>query len=127
MNDNMYKNNKILLVEDEKSIGEVLCNILLFFGHEVDFVDNGSDGIKKFQENEFDLVITDLGMPGISGFDVAKEIKQVNCNTPVILITGWGIQLDKKELRERGVDLVINKPFQMQQVLSLIQDAISLA
>jgi PAS domain S-box-containing protein len=120
------KKAKILVVEDEKDIGEVLCNILMFSGHEVDFVDNGSDGIKKFREKEFNLVITDLGMPGISGFDVAKEIKEISCNTPVILITGWGIQLNKHELREYGVDLVINKPFQMQKVLSMIQDVISL-
>jgi len=63
-----------------------------------------------------------LGMPGISGWQVAEKIKKINGNTPVALITGWGVQVEDSEYRKSGVDLFINKPFQVEQVLNLVQD-----
>jgi PAS domain S-box-containing protein len=113
---------RILVIEDEKDIQDLIVDILQMNNLEVEVASSGSQGIKLFQENTFDLVFTDLGMPGMSGWQVAKEIKKINDKTPVALITGWQIQLKNGELKDRGVDLFINKPFKVDQLLQLVQE-----
>jgi DNA-binding response OmpR family regulator len=83
---------------------------------------DGEEGLKLFQDGPFDLVFTDLGMPGISGWEVAREVKRLNSLTPIILITGWGIQVDDKKKNMHGIDYVISKPFNIDQVTSLVQE-----
>jgi len=65
-------------------------------------------------------------MPGISGWHVAEEVKEINSKTPVALITGWGVELEEYELRKSGVDFILNKPFQVEQVLELITEGMRL-
>jgi len=65
-------------------------------------------------------------MPGMSGWQVAEEIKKINRKVPVALITGWRVQQKDYELREKGVDFVVNKPFQVDQVLKLVQECMIL-
>jgi signal transduction histidine kinase/ActR/RegA family two-component response regulator len=115
---------RILVIEDEQSVSETLREILLFAGHEVTTVPNGTEGLSSFDQDSFDIVITDLGMPGVSGFDVARSVKQRREKTPDILITGWELQLKKQDLQARGIDFLINKPFQMNQVLNTVQEAL---
>jgi len=116
----------ILVIEDEQGVRELLKDILTESGHEVEVISNGYKGINIFKEKKFDLVFTDLGMPGMSGWEVSKEIKKIDNKTPVILITGWQIKLKKSEIEKRGVDLVVNKPFQVDQVLRLVQEGMVL-
>ncbi len=111
---------KILVIEDEAGVRELLKDILMEGEHEVEIAPNGKKGIELFQKKKFDLVFTDLGMPGISGWQVAEEIKKLNGKTKVVLVTGWEVQLKDDELKKCGVDLVINKPFQMKQILGLV-------
>ena len=120
------KKARILVVEDKKEVCEVLRDILVNDGHEVETVPDGSEGVKLFKKKDFNLVFTDLGMPRKSGWQVAKEVKKINKNTPVALITGWEVQLDRSKLRKSGVDLVINKPFKVDQVLRLVQEGMEL-
>ncbi len=118
------KQCSILVVEDERNVGDTLSEILSFSGHKVSVAENGSEALQQFNDGDFDLVITDLGMPGLSGFEVAEKIKAINGSTPVILITGWGLQLNIQDLKERGVDYVINKPFASRQILNVIQEVL---
>jgi CheY-like chemotaxis protein len=104
----------IMLVDDDPEVSEVLELMLTQMGHEVDIFTKGEEAIALFDQNDYRLVITDLGMPDISGWDVAKAVKQKKPETPVVLITGWGIQLDDKEMAEAGIDGVIAKPFGKQ-------------
>jgi len=120
------KKARILVVEDKEDVCEVLKDILVNGGHEVETVPDGSEGIKLFKKKNFNLVFTDLGMPRKSGWQVAKEVKKINKNTPVALITGWEVQLDRSKLRKSGVDLVVNKPFKVDQVLRLAQEGMEL-
>ncbi len=120
------KKARILVVEDKKEVCEVLKDILINGGHEVETVPDGSEGVKLFKKKDFNLVFTDLGMPRKSGWQVAKEVKKINKNTPVALITGWEVQLDRSKLRKSGVDLVVNKPFKVDQVLRLVQEGMEL-
>jgi len=66
--------------------------------------------IDLINNETFDLVLTDLGMPGISGWEIAARAKAKNSDLPVVLLTGWGEQYEEEDLSDRGVDLVISKP-----------------
>jgi signal transduction histidine kinase/ActR/RegA family two-component response regulator len=113
---------RILVIEDEQDIRDLIVDILQMNGLDVEIASSGGQGIKLFKEKKFDLVFTDLGMPGMSGWQVAKEIKMIDKKTPVALITGWQIQLKNDEMKEKGVDLYINKPFKVDQLLKLVQE-----
>ena len=119
--DRLRKAN-ILVIEDEQDVCNLLSDVLTNGGHEVETAPNGSQGIEVFEKREFDLVFTDLGMPGMSGWQVAEKVKSINGRVPVALITGWNVELKESELRERWVDLIIQKPFEIDQVLLLVQE-----
>ncbi len=113
---------RILVVEDEDEVRELLKDILAEGGHEVAFAPDGQKGLALFQEKTFDLVFTDLGMPGMSGWEVAEGINRLSGETPVALITGWEVKQKKQELKSKGVDIVLKKPFRVDEILHLVQD-----
>ena len=119
---NEQNGTSILVVEDEECVRALLKDILVDGGYKVEVAPNGKKGIKLFQEKKFNLVLTDLGMPGMSGWQVAEEIKKMNGKTKVALVTGWEVDLNNNELKKCGVDLVINKPFQMNQILGSVKE-----
>jgi len=117
----------ILLVDDDPEVSEVLELMLAQIGHEVTVVSQGQEAVALFEQGDYDLVITDLGMPDISGWEVAKAVKEKRPETPVVLITGWGIQLDSEEMSRSGIEGVIAKPFSKQalvdQLARVLKDA----
>ncbi|MBD3170650.1 MAG: response regulator [candidate division Zixibacteria bacterium] len=110
----------ILVIDDEDYIRDVLSELLETRGHDVVTASDGNEGLEKFKQGSFEVVITDLGMPGISGWEVAKGIKKVSPDTKVILTTGWGAKYEGTDYQSKGVDLLISKPFDMQAILNLI-------
>jgi PAS domain S-box-containing protein len=116
------KNAHILIIEDEEAVRTILYDILTAHGHHVSAASHGKEGLQLFQEGEFDMVFTDLGMPGISGWQVAQGVKNINPQVPVAIITGWQIQMSESQVRARGVDTIINKPFKIEQILHLAQE-----
>ena len=113
---------KVLIVDDEFIIVELLTTLLKGLGHNVTGIADPLKARSILKEEVFDLVITDLGMPGVSGFELAKSVKERNPNTKVVLITGWGADYEKKDLRDRGVDGVLGKPFKLAELKRLIRD-----
>ncbi|MBI5167649.1 MAG: response regulator [candidate division NC10 bacterium] len=107
---------RILVIEDEPALRDALRDIFTSLGHQVSLASEGNEGITLFRQEPFDLVLTDLGMPGMSGYDVAKRIRELRLEIPLILITGWGDQVDQARIREAGIDLVLAKPFKIEQV-----------
>jgi len=107
----------ILLVDDDPEVSEVLELMLAQMGHRVAVVAQGAVAVALFEQGDYDLVITDLGMPDISGWEVAKAVKEKSPRTPVVLITGWGVQLDGEEMSRSGVDGVIAKPFSKESLM----------
>jgi signal transduction histidine kinase len=105
---------RILLVDDDPNVNEVLELMLSQIGYDVTAVSHGQEAITLFKQGNYDLVITDLGMPDVSGWDVAEAVKQRSPETPVVLITGWGVQVDSAQRDKAGVDGVIAKPFSRQ-------------
>ncbi len=107
---------KVLLVDDEGVVRETLAEMLEDEGCEVTMAKNAEDAVLKFQKYQCDLVLTDLSMPGVNGYELARRIKEINPNVPVFLITGWN-QLDRKFLESnRVIDGIIEKPFNMKQI-----------
>ena len=95
--------------------------------HEVITAADGAIALHKLVENpDIDLVFTDLGLPGMSGYEVAQEMKRLRPDLLVGLVTGWGATLDPEKARAHGVDMVISKPFRFEQVLGLVQEALLL-
>ncbi len=120
------RKGNILIVEDEEDIRILLSEILTSDGHLVSVASDGKKGVEIFRKGSFDLVMTDLGMPGMSGWEVASSVKKLAPEVIVVIITGWDIRLGRDELKQKGVDMVVNKPFKVKQVLKLVQEAIEI-
>jgi PAS domain S-box-containing protein len=117
---------RILVIDDEEAIREVLADILLTADHEVVLAEDGPAGIARFSEADFDVVFTDLGMPGMSGFEVARELKRQRPEVPIGLLTGWGANVDEEEMHAAGIDVLVPKPFKYDEVLGLVDEVIAL-
>jgi CheY-like chemotaxis protein len=117
---------RVLVVDDEKDVRQLLSDILAGDDHEVEMASDGRQGIELFKKKDFDIVFTDLGMPEMSGWEVAATIKGIDRKVPVAIITGWNICLNETELKEKGVDLIVYKPFEVKRVLRLIQEGMDL-
>jgi CheY-like chemotaxis protein len=112
---------RILVVDDDENIREILKDILTGSDHQVTLTSNGEEALEVFFRQEFDLVFTDLGMPGISGWEVSRRIKETHPDKPVIIISGWGAQLSEEEIKKNRADYVISKPFQLDQIISIAE------
>jgi len=112
---------RITIVDDDRDVREVLEELLCADGHTVTVAEDGAAALQVFDPEAFDLVFTDLGMPGISGWQVARQVKRAAPDLPVVVITGWGAQLDPEQIAESGVDEVLSKPFQWLAVLDIMK------
>ncbi|MCI0655455.1 MAG: response regulator [Acidobacteria bacterium] len=115
-----------MIIDDDAMVRELLSDILQAAGHTVVQASGGREAIRLFRENPVDLVLTDLGMPECSGWEVAAAIKAIAPRTPVALVTGWGITLDRAKLKAAGIDLVLNKPFQYPDVMTIVAEGMEL-
>jgi len=116
---------RILLIDDEETVRTTLANLLRAVGHEVTEADSGAEGLARLAESLVDLVITDLGMPEMTGWDVAQKIKAVHSSLPVILLTGWGQYVTGTSPGQHCVDRVLAKPIQLEELQHVIADFIA--
>lgn len=116
----------LLFIDNEAAVRDAFNRLLALYGHHVTTAESGEKGIAAFKAGTFDVVFTDLGMPGMSGWDVAREIKKINSAALVVLVTGWPIDLNQQKSKETGVDRIVTKPLDMPLVLGLIDDAVAL-
>ena len=112
---------RILVVDDEAPVRDTLSAILMADGHNVTLAVDGSEGLKQFGKGEFDLVITDKAMPGMNGDQMAAAIKQVSPETPIILLTGFGLFYDKKDFPD--IDVLASKPVRIPALREAIAAA----
>lgn len=118
---------KILVVDDEPMVRDVAARSFQLKGFQTIGADSGADAIRIYSEQgPFEVAIVDLGMPRMNGFETARALKQLNPRTIVILMTGWSAELDTKKMREAGVDRAIAKPFDVDQVIQLISEALAI-
>jgi PAS domain S-box-containing protein len=108
---------RILVIDDEPPIAELLGDALSGEGHRVELAGSGQEGVRKAQGAEFDLVLTDLGMPDMSGWEVVHRIHADTPELPVVLVTGWGSTISEEEAERGGVAAVVHKPFEIKDLL----------
>jgi CheY-like chemotaxis protein len=113
---------RCLVVDDEPDVRSVLADVLTSAGHQVVDLGDGADAIARVRAERFDVVLTDLAMPGISGWQVARAVKAVAPAVPVFLVTGFGVELSPDERRANGVDAVLVKPLQIQDILDAMAE-----
>jgi two-component system cell cycle sensor histidine kinase/response regulator CckA len=113
---------RILVIDDEEFIRSVLSRTLAQADHQVTLAEDGRKGVQLFKEGKFDIVLTDLGMPGMSGWEVCRMIKEVSPRTPVGMITGWGDERNRSKMEEYGLDFFISKPFDFAQILNVVAE-----
>ncbi len=112
---------RILIIEDEPKMQMGLKDNLEFEGYEVDSSNNGEDGLKKILENKFDLILLDVMLPKLSGFDVCRKTREQKIATPIILLTAKGEEIDKIIGLEIGADDYVTKPFSLRELLARIK------
>jgi len=105
----------IFIVDDEDYIVETLSEYLSDMGHTIKSSNSSEGALAEIKQANYDVVITDLGMPNINGVELAEMIKKINSRIQVILISGWALNLKSSELENR-VDFVINKPFSFEKI-----------
>ena len=108
---------KILVIDDEEGVRDVLGRIFQDESYRVTLAETAKKGLEEFNQTHFDLVLTDLAMPEMSGWELAKRIKGIDRSVPVGLITGWPVVASSEKMKERGVDFIISKPFDYIKVL----------
>jgi DNA-binding response OmpR family regulator len=109
---------KILLVEDEPKMQQVIKDNLELEGYEVDISGDGKTGLQKILDNSYALVLLDIMLPQMSGFDVCKKAREKGVSTPVIFLTAKGEEIDKVLGLELGADDYITKPFGLRELLA---------
>ena len=114
---------KFLVVDDEESVRKLLCDILESEGYEAVTAESGREGLSLFGAGDFDAVFTDVGMPGMSGWEMARAIRASGSTVPIAVITGWGEAVGSQDQKEAQVDWVVTKPFTTDRILELASEA----
>ncbi|MDA8324815.1 MAG: response regulator, partial [Nitrospiraceae bacterium] len=112
--------SRILIVDDDPVVREVLQEIIAGIGHRPEAAKDGLDGLRKASENEYDIIFTDLKMPGLGGMDFLKEVKKGNPGVSVVVITGYPTVEAAVSAMKEGADDFITKPFNIDSVQSII-------
>lgn len=122
------KEAHILLIVYEHVIRDILARMLTEIGHEVVTCSAGPAGIRMFgkSKKKFDVVMSDIALPDISGFGVAKQIKEMSQKTPIILMKGPDKELDLTQFKESGADLVISRPLSIENTVHLVEGFIEM-
>jgi len=122
------KEAHILLIVYEHIVRDILARMLTERGHTVVTCSVGPAGIRLFGKSKraFDVVMSDIALPGISGFSVAKQIKEMSQKTPILLMRGPDKELDLTQFKESGADLVINRPLTMHNTVHLVEGLIEM-
>jgi signal transduction histidine kinase/ActR/RegA family two-component response regulator len=118
---------RVLVVDDEVAVREVLRDLLRGEGYSVVDAADGRSGLALCETEPIDLVLSDVSMPGMSGWEVAEACHTRFPHVPVGLITGWGDSLDPAELARHGVRFILAKPFEAGEVLHRVSDALAAA
>jgi len=113
---------KILAIDDQQMILDLLSGICQSLGLELAAVRDPSEGLALFKQRRFDMVMVDLAIGRVSGWDIAREIKRLSPETPVIMLTGWGVDI-AQDKADGSIDYALAKPFRIEQLTEIISRA----
>jgi len=117
----MNRKIRILVVEDETAIRTGLIDVLVYHGYEVDFAEEGPAGLKKAQTGQFDLILLDVMLPGMDGFEICNRIREGDREQPIIMLTAKTSDDDIIHGLSLGADDYVAKPFSVAQLVLRIQ------
>lgn len=112
---------RFLIVEDEDDIRKLSKSLLELLGHSVDEASSGERAVMRLRRSRYDVVLSDIGLPGIDGWAVARAAKQFSPRTKVGLVSGWEIPPRLEHLRSNGVDFLLPKPFDFATLESTLE------
>jgi signal transduction histidine kinase/ActR/RegA family two-component response regulator len=113
---------RILVVDDEEPVRELLCDILEDEGVEVTLAANGAEALARFEPGRFDAVLTDIGMPGMNGWELLRQVSERDRQVALAVITGWGELVSTHEEKAARIEWVLTKPFSMSQICEIAQE-----
>lgn len=111
---------KVLIIEDEVSISDIVKFNLVKEGYEVETAYDGQDGLKKALDDDFDLILLDIMLPYMDGFQVCRRVRE-NSNVPIIMVTAKEEEVDKVLGLELGADDYLTKPFGMRELIARVK------
>ena len=117
----MSKSARVLVVEDEKSIREGLRDVLTFHGYDVEVVESGEAGLESILENRFELVLLDVMLPGLNGFDVCRQVRDSGASVAILMLTAKGSEDDIIEGLSCGADDYVTKPFSIRELTARVE------
>jgi DNA-binding response OmpR family regulator len=113
--------SRILIVEDEAQMRQGLKDNLEFEGYKVDVAEDGEQCLIQVEKNEYNLILLDVMLPKLSGFDVCKQLRGKGFDRPIIMLTAKGEEIDKVLGLELGADDYITKPFSLRELLARVK------
>jgi len=117
----MNRKLRILVVEDETAIRTGLIDVLVYHGYDVDFAEEGNDGLKKAQSGQYDLILLDVMLPGMDGFEICNRVRENDREQPIIMLTAKTSDEDIIQGLSLGADDYVAKPFSVAQLVLRIQ------
>ena len=117
----MDKKARILVVEDEPAIREGLTDVLVYHGYDVEIAATGPEGLAKAQGGRFDLILLDLMLPGLDGYEICERVRAVDREQPIIMLTAKSSDEDIIHGLKLGADDYVAKPFSIQQLVLRIE------
>ena len=117
----MAQKARILIVEDEEAIRSGLIDVFVYHGYEVDTAETGDDGLRKSLTGQFDMILLDVMLPGIDGFEICDRIRQQDRQQPVIMLTAKSSDEDIVQGLSLGADDYVAKPFSVTQLVLRVQ------
>jgi len=118
---------RVLIIDDDETVRDVLQSFLANKGFEVTLAVDGQSGIDCIKSSSFDIILTDLIMPGINGIEILKEISTLNIKTPVLVITAFGTVQTAVEAMKLGAFEYVTKPFNLDEIMIVINKALNVS
>jgi len=115
---------RVLIIEDDEEMRSLLKDFLAEEGFETDSVSNGHDALGILVKKPFDLVVTDIRMPGLTGLDILPRIRKIQPGVSIIMITAFGSEEVRRKAYERGATLYLEKPIHFHKLRQLIHQIV---
>ena len=121
----MTATRKVLVVDDDPVVRKSIDRVLSSKGYAVITAENGEEALRKLNEEKYDVVYTDIRMPGMSGLEVAEQVKASRPWTPVVIITGYGTEAAEARAKAAGVSSFLHKPLSPEMIEGSARDALA--